>query len=335
MLSFALPHHYNVSCETLTHICETSIFSFLTSEVLLSQRTHPLKVISYEGSSYKTDFWEGQGREFEDLTERKALQRLLPKEGETIIEIGAGFGRLADTYRNYKQIILVDYSLSLLSEAKKTFGEDPKYKFIAANVYHLPFADNLADTIVMVRVAHHLESIETALSEIRRVLQGQKPFIMEFANKRNAKSIVRYIFKKQDWDPFDETPYEFVPLNFDFHPNWMKRSIQKAGFRTEEELAISNFRLRFLKERFSPTTLAKIDNLLARPGAVIKLSPSILTKNISTKSPAAPSGLFICPKCGKKNLAHTPNAIICHNCGAQWPIIDGIIDFRYPPPTQK
>ncbi len=301
----------------------------------MPQRTHQPKIISYEGSSYKTDFWEGQGREFEDITERNALRRLLPPTGGTIIEIGAGFGRLGDLYKDYEQIILLDYSLSLLKEAKSTFGENPNFRFIAANVYNLPLVDNLADTIVMIRVAHHLESVAEALSEIHRVLQGGETFIMEFANKRNAKSIARFLLRKQAWSPFDREPYEFVPLNFDFHPGWMLETIQESGFRTEEVLAISNFRLPSLKRRVSPQTLARIDNVIARPGAALKLSPSILTKNISAKQRSEAAGLFQCPKCRSTALEHTETAVLCHNCGSEWPVEEGIIDFRFPRPEES
>ncbi len=301
----------------------------------MTQQTHQPKIISYEGSSYKTDFWEGQGREFEDMTERRALQRLLPPSGGTIIEIGAGFGRLADMYSHYEQVILLDYSLSLLSEAKKVFGGNPKYKFIAANVYNLPFADNLADVVVMIRVAHHLESVKLALAEIQRVLQGGQTFILEFANKRNAKAIARYLLKKQAWSPFEKAPYEFVPLNYDFHPKWMKQTIRGAGFRTEEELAISNFRLSAIKRRVSPQTLAKIDNAIAGPGAALKLSPSVITKNIAIKQRSPSEGFFQCPKCGARELQHTEATIICPNCSSQWPIIDGIYDFRHPRPKES
>ena len=298
----------------------------------MSQKTRQLKVISYEGSSYRTDFWEGQGREFEDLTERKALSRLLPKSGKTLIEVGAGFGRLADLYQNFDQVILLDYSLSLLAEARSKFGKDPRFQFVAASVYHLPFVDDLADAIVMIRVAHHLESIELAFSEISRVLQGGKTFILEFANKRNVKSIARYLFRRQDWSPFAQEPYEFVPLNFDFHPGWMQQIIQQSGFYIEEELAISNFRLQAIKKWISPSVLAQIDNAIAGPGASLKLSPSILTRNISTKHPASAEGLFQCPQCGSPDLLPTPEAFICPQCDERWPIIDSIIDFRYPRP---
>ncbi len=298
----------------------------------MSQRTRQLKIISYEGSSYKTDFWEGQGREFEDLTERNALRRLLPPSGGTIMEIGAGFGRLADLYGGYDRVILLDYSLSLLSEAKKTFGKNAKYQFVAANVYHLPFVDNLIDTVVMIRVAHHLESVPVALSEVFRVLQGESSFILEFANKRNIKAIMRYFFRKQSWSPFKKEPYEFVPLNFDFHPQWMEQAIRRAGFRVEDELAISNFRMRAIKARFSPQRLAKIDNMIAGPGAALKLSPSILTRNISQKQKVLAEGFFCCPKCGGRALDDTTTAVVCPSCSSHWPIVDGIIDFRYPRP---
>ena len=300
----------------------------------MSPRTESPKIIDYEGSSYKTDFWEGQGREFEDITERKALQRLLPPSGNTIIEVGAGFGRLANLYQNYQQVILLDYSLSLLTEAKENIGNRKNYRFIAANIYNLPFVDNLADVVVMIRVAHHLESIDAALAEIHRVLQGQQTFILEYANKRNAKSIVRYLLRRQSWSPFDKEPYEFVPLNFDFHPQWMQQAIQRAGFRTEEELAISNFRLPAIKKRVSPQKLASIDNAISGPGAAFKLSPSILTKNISTKQPGAVDGLFQCPKCHARSLREEETAYVCPNCGSRWPIINGIIDFRYPRPEK-
>ncbi len=298
----------------------------------MSHRSRQIKVISYEGSSYKTDFWEGQGREYEDLTERQAIRRLLPTTGKMIVEIGAGFGRLADLYKNYEQVILLDYSLSLLQEAKQTFGNNSNYRFIAANVYNLPLADNVADAIVMIRVAHHLASIETALNEIQRVIQGERTFIMEFANKRNAKAILRYALKKQSWSPFAKEPYEFVPLNFDFHPRWMKQALRNAGFQTEETLALSSFRLKAIKNRISPQTLARIDNIIAKPGAPLALSPSILTKNRSVKQSVPANGLFICPQCKSPELHHGATHVVCTTCGSQWPIIEGVIDFRHPRP---
>ena len=60
--------------------------------------------MDYEGSGYRTDFWEGQGREYEDLTERIALRRLLPANGRRIVHLGAGFGRMTGELGGYDQI---------------------------------------------------------------------------------------------------------------------------------------------------------------------------------------------------------------------------------------
>ena len=70
-----------------------------------------IPVIDYEGSQYRTDFWIDGGRDYEDATERLALQQLMPPKGARIAEIGAGFGRLADLYLGYEQIVLFDYSV--------------------------------------------------------------------------------------------------------------------------------------------------------------------------------------------------------------------------------
>ena len=299
-----------------------------------NNHSHP-QIIDYEGGSYKQDFWDGQGREFEDLAERYALQKLLPPDGRVLIELGAGFGRLAGLYKHYDKVVLIDYSLSLLLQAKEQLGSNPKFQFIAASIYDLPLVDNLADVIVMVRVAHHLESIELAFREIARVLQGQKTFVFEYANKRNAKAIVRYILRKQHWSPFEQAPYEFVPLNFDFHPSWMAERLHEAGFVIRDELAISHFRLPSVKRHVSAKLLARIDSALSRPDSLLKLSPSILVKSTSDKAVLSANGFLRCPHCGSSALENVENAVKCTQCGQSWPIVEGIIDFRYPRPERS
>ncbi|MCP4423429.1 MAG: class I SAM-dependent methyltransferase, partial [Chloroflexi bacterium] len=98
-------------------------------------------VCDYEGSDYRTRFWENQGRDYEDRVERIALRRLMPANGSTLIEIGAGFGRLADEYVGYDKVVLFDYSRSLLREAQAQLGDDPRFIYVAGNWYNMPFVD--------------------------------------------------------------------------------------------------------------------------------------------------------------------------------------------------
>ena len=177
-------------------------------------------VCDYEGSDYRTRFWENQGREYEDLVERVALQQFLPPTGKTLIEIGAGFGRLADEYAGYKKVVLFDYSRSLLREAQEHLGKNDQFIYVAGNWYNMPFVDGLFETMVQIRTLHHAADAPALFKELARIAQTGGTYILEFANKRNLKAIGRYWLKQQNWSPFTHDPIEFVELNFDFHPQW-------------------------------------------------------------------------------------------------------------------
>jgi ubiquinone/menaquinone biosynthesis C-methylase UbiE len=294
----------------------------------LSPQAHQPQIIDYEGSRYRTDFWEGQGREYEDLAERAAIQRLLPLTGSTLIEAGAGFGRLAGLYAGYQRVVLMDYSLSLLQEAQQAWGHDNRFVFVAASVYDMPFVADLFEAMVMVRVMHHLQMPGQALIEIGRIVRGGGTFVLEFANKRNLKSMARYALRRQRWSPFAAEPYEFVPLNYDFHPDWMKQQIREAGFGVRRELAISSFRLAGIKRFASPSWLARLDAALAGPAAIYPLSPSVMVQCVPEKALVQPQGFFQCPDCHSTDLADSGSDVTCTNCQRVWTRINGIYDFR-------
>src|SRR5512136_1658977 len=233
-------------------------------------------VIDYEGSKYSTEFWS-PAREYEDRAERIAIRALLPPRGERLIDIGAGAGRLGDLYLGYDEVILMDYARSTIVEARNRWGRDPRFKFVAADLYALPFADQVFDSVVMIRVIHHIVAVPRALGNIRAVLKPGGVFVFEFANKRNLKAIARYILRKQKWSPFGQMPIEFAPLNFDFHPVWMKQHLREAGFAVQQTRAVSTFRLGALKRLFGAQRLAAIDGVVQRPFAPLALAPSIFT----------------------------------------------------------
>lgn len=288
-------------------------------------------IIDYEGSDYRERFWQGQGREYEDLAERIALRKLLPPRGRRLVEIGAGFGRTADLYNGYDQVILLDYSRSLLRQAQARWGNDPRFLFVAANVYSLPLAEATADVAVMVRVMHHLADVPAALAQIRWVLVSNGAFVAEYASKRHLKAIARYALRRQAWSPFDLEPFEFVPLNFDFHPTWMAHQFRAADFLLEQELAVSHFRLPLLKRLVSPRYLAAADGAVQQMGARWKLTPSIFVRcRVPGSSPAVlPEAIFCCPHC-RSSLQQGQDSLDCPVCGRRWPVQDGLYDFKTP-----
>ncbi len=305
--------------------------------------TTVIPVIDYEGSGYRTDFWQGQGRDYEDATERLAIKQLLPPQGGRMAEIGAGFGRLADLYLGYDQIILFDYSRTLLADAVTQWGKDPRFVFVAGNLYDLPLASGVLDSLVMVRVMHHLAHVETALGQLQRSMHKQSVAVLEYANKRNLKAILRWLTRRQPWSPFDQDPLEFVALNFDFHPAWMDAQFAAAGLQKQKQLAVSHFRLGAIKKRVSAQALATWDSRLFGPGAHFPISPSVFVQATTAFGPtgqqapvptqqshaASVANLFRCVACGHEPLhQESTTEISCPTCHARYTRRNMIWDFK-------
>jgi len=289
-------------------------------------------VCDYEGSTYETDFWVGQNRDYEDRVERIALRRLLPPTGHTLIDVGAGFGRLADLYEGYERVILVDYSRSMLRQAQERLGKrNPKYLYVAANVYHLPFVDAVADSLAMVRVIHHLTDVPAALAELARVTRTHGSIVLEFANKRNAKAILRYLLRRQKWNPFDPEPVEFVSLNYDYHPRWMEAKVLEAKLDIEARLSVSHFRIPLLKKLVPLSILAGLDSALQWTGRWLMLSPSgFLLLRQTVQRPDSPEHLFQCPACRNSRWSFGEGYMECQHCQRRWAVADNLYDFKQP-----
>lgn len=289
------------------------------------------QVIDYEGSDYQQRFWEQGGRAYEDLAERIALRKLLPPMGRRLVEFGAAFGRLADLYGGYQQVLLLDYSRSLLRQAQARLGVGGRFVYVAANLYQLPLVAGAVDAAIMVRVMHHLADVPAALAQIRRALAPGGAFVAEYASKRHLKSMARYALRRQDWSPYDHAPYEFVPLNFDFHPAWMTQQLQAAGLRIDRELAVSHFRLPLLKRLVPAPTLAAMDGAVQQAGARWKLTPSVFVRCVApgARPVSLPTEIFQCPACAGA-LAQGQGSLDCVSCGRRWPARDHLYDFKEP-----
>lgn len=287
------------------------------------------RICDYENSRYRYDFWEGKGRQYEDLAERIALRALLPAGGGTLVDIGAGYGRLVPLYAGYGRVVLLDYARTQLEEAQRYLPNPERYTYVVADVYHLPFVDNLFDALVMIRVMHHLADVPAALAELYRVLRPDGTLVLEHASKRHLKSIARWLARRQRWSPFDRQPVEFVAMNFDFHPAWVRQQLTATGFMVEAVRSVSHLRLPLLKRMVPAGWLAQLDGLLQPTGRWWQLTPSVFLRARARKAAAQPaSGFFCCPVCRSAELAAGEAALLCGACGRSWPVSDGIYDFK-------
>lgn len=287
-------------------------------------------VCDYEGSDYQASFWDRGERLYEDRAEAIALRRLLPPGGKLLLELGAGAGRNTPRYHGYERIVLLDYSRTQLQQARQRLGDSPRFIYVAADVYRLPFVPGLFDAATMIRVIHHMADAPLALQQIRTVLQPEATFILEYANKQNLKAITRYLLRRQSWSPFTPDPVEFVDLNFDFHPGTMRRWLREVGFEVQRQLTVSHYRIGLLKRLVPTGLLVAMDSFAQLTGDLWQLSPSVFVRARAVGgAPAAKAGAFFrCPECGSTALEEVPVALLCKGCGRKYLIHDGIYDFK-------
>jgi len=291
-------------------------------------------VCDYEGSDYRARFWEGGARDYEDRVERVALRRLMPPVGKTLIEVGAGFGRLADEYRGYDEVVLFDYSRTLLREAQAHLGDDPRFIYVAGNWYQMPFVAGLFETIVQIRTLHHAADVPALFRQLFRIARPRSTYVLEFASKHHLKSVLRYWAKKQTWSPFTLEPEEFVELNFDFHPHWIREQLKVVGFVPGRTLTVSHFRLDFLKRTVPTQALVTMDSLAQLTGNWWQLTPSVFMRNrhLSIGETAEPGTFFACPECQTALPEQDNELLVCSGCGRRWQVKDSLYDFKEPVP---
>lgn len=208
----------------------------------------------YDDSSFDyQSYW--RGRTYEDRAEKIALKKFLqiiPKKG-TILDIGAGFGRLTPQYAPlFKKSILLDPSQKLLSQAKKLQKKYPNLILKRGVVEKLPEEAGSVDVVLTVRTFHHLKNPQRAVAEIFRVLKPGGFLILEFANKIRFKNILKAIFTLNFSFFTNHQPVQVgkkieVPF-FSYHPNQIKTLLLASGFRIIKTLSVSNFRHPLIKK---------------------------------------------------------------------------------------
>jgi ubiquinone/menaquinone biosynthesis C-methylase UbiE len=231
---------------------------------------------TYEDLGYRDVFWAS--RQYEDACDRVAVRALLPPDGDRLIEVGAGFGRLADEYRGYREVVLLDSSEVHVTSARESLAGDPRFHVVLGNACALPYPDGHFDAAVCVRVLHHFADPAPVLAELGRVVRPGGILVLEFANKRNLKSIARRILGRQPWSPFGPGSVAYKPFHFDHAPLSVRRSLRRSGFTIESLRAASLFRLPALTRRLPVSLLVCLETRLQAPLGSITPGPSVFLR---------------------------------------------------------
>ena len=236
-------------------------------------RTEPLVSPPDYDLSYRDDFWPA--REYEDRSDRLAIRALLPPTGDDLLDLGAGFGRLADEFGGYRRVSLVDASPAMLQAAAERHAGDPRIRLIRADAAALPFPDQSIDTVVAVRLLVHVRDPRPVFAEVRRVLRPGGTFIVEFPNRRHLLAMARYLAHRQSWTPAGAAPHEYLEDHFAHQPARLRRQLAHAGLTVDAVRAASLFRADWLKRHCGTDRLTRLEVHLQRPLGRLYLSPSV------------------------------------------------------------
>jgi ubiquinone/menaquinone biosynthesis C-methylase UbiE len=228
------------------------------------------------------------GRDYEHESEVLAIRAFLEKipRIRTILEVGAGFGRLVPAYAfRAKKIILSDPSSKLLKICKLSYPEE-NFGFVQTCAEKLAkrVRSKSVDLAVCVRVVHHVEEIDELIENICRVLKDKGYLILEFANKKHLKATILQILKGNFTFPIDIFPSDkrsprsikrnTLPF-LNYHPDEIKRKLIECDFRIVETRSVSNIRSPFLKKYFSTEFLISLERVLQVPLSYLNFGPSV------------------------------------------------------------
>ena len=283
----------------------------------------------YDGVNYH-DFWNSSIRAKMDELEKTIIKELLPLSGRRIIDLGCGFGRLNSAYADrFDEVVCFDGSMSLLLEAKKIVKGQTT--FIAGDIKYLPFREMTFDTVLMIRVFHHLLDSPKTIHDLNRIISPEGILIFNYNNKTNPMRILRRVIRKTSDNPFSHTPSGKYTRVISHHPDEVQALLEKERFEVLRYLGCGVFNKLSEKSKFFEK-LAWVEKYWTSFLGKTKLAPWIFCSACTHKNAAAGPykvgfDYLICPICSGE-LNSSPDSFQCLNCEKIYPLLDGIWDFR-------
>jgi ubiquinone/menaquinone biosynthesis C-methylase UbiE len=233
--------------------------------------------------SYRDEVW--RSRAYEDLCDRLALRAFLGDASGDLVDLGAGFGRLADEYDAFDTVTLVDASPTMIAAARQRVGADPRFSIVAADAARLPIPSQSVDVVVAVRLLVHLADPTEVFQEIARILRPGGILVVEFPNRRHLLASVRYLIGRQRWSPNGRRTHEYLPGHYSHQPRTIEAQLRYSGLEPGARRTVSLFRSERLKRLVSPRLLARIEAPLQAPLGGIAPGPSIYLRAIRSDLP--------------------------------------------------
>ncbi|MDE2437965.1 MAG: class I SAM-dependent methyltransferase [Patescibacteria group bacterium] len=241
------------------------------------------KIKAFYDSYDYASFW--QGREYENRSDRIALQRLLryvTSPHLCIIDIGVGSGRMIPFYEHlWKECVFLDPSSHQLAHAQgmSKKGNTASF-FVQGTVNTIPLPDASCDTAICIRIFHYVEDPDHAIKEIARILTPDGFLILEIPNKNHFKARIQSWFSREQKarltsiDPVHIGKAQDSPF-LNHNPRIIRILLERHEFEVKKMLSVSNFRSTFFKYIIPQPLLLWIEGIVQNPLARFWFGPSI------------------------------------------------------------
>lgn len=249
---------------------------------------------AYDKYNYK-NYWKGRDYEHEsEILAISSFLKKLPMKTRRIADIGCGFGRLLPYYAGQaREVVLVDPSKNLLDLAKRAHMKlinerkcHAQAEIVRSTAEKLngELSKNKADLVFCIRVMHHISDPDKLISTLSHSIEKGGYLILEFANKIHGKAVITRFIKGDITFPIDIFPEDkrcqenirnnSIPF-LNFHPDLVKESLKRHGFKIVDTRSVSNIRSRPLKKRIPLKVLVFFEKLMQKPFAKLSFGPSI------------------------------------------------------------
>ncbi|MEI2622974.1 MAG: hypothetical protein V9G23_02980 [Giesbergeria sp.] len=196
------------------------------------------------------------------------------------------------------------------------------------------------DSLVMVRVMHHLADVPAALVQLRRDHAQQQHGVLEYANKRNLKALVRWAARKQAVVAAERGAGGVCEAQLRLSSGMDGAAAARGG--TAGAPPVCGVALpapAAIKQRVRRATAGAVSTQRSSMWAVAIRwrRVSLCSSSHRQSAPAAAAGtapeevaqLFVCPECSHEGMERVAaDQVRCRACGASYARQQQIWDFK-------
>ena len=165
----------------------------------------------------------------------RVLDRLAPRTGERILDIGCGTGRLTSEITRRADdcdVVGTDRSRAMLDQAHAHYADAAE--FAQADGAHLPFPDSTFDAVFSTATFHWIKDHDRLFGEIYRVLRPGGRLVSQCGGRPNLQELYRRAQQARMSPKYGEyfegwgDPWNFAS------PEATEARLRKAGFQAIE-----------------------------------------------------------------------------------------------------